>query len=187
MQHSRALVRVKGENSKGMAMADAELSGFIDTEYAKLVGALGFYTGDPWVAEELAQEALVRLWQHWRKVRRLDSPSAWLHRVAINLANSRYRRLVSERKAHARMEQERLVEGSSGETSDAQEVREAIARLPRRQRAALILRFYLDLPYSGVAAAMDVPESTARSLVSRGVARLRDRESLGQFEEVFDG
>jgi DNA-directed RNA polymerase specialized sigma24 family protein len=101
-------------------VADAELSGFIETEYAKLVGVLGFYTGDPWVTEELAQESLVRLWQHWRKVRRLDSPSAWLHRVAINLANSRHRRLVSEHR-------------------------------------------------------------------SRGVARLREQESLGQVEEVFDG
>ncbi|MGH2752543.1 MAG: SigE family RNA polymerase sigma factor [Actinomycetota bacterium] len=168
-------------------MADTELSSFIEAEYPRLVGLLGFYTGDPWIAEELAQEALVRLWQHWRKVRRLDNPSAWLNRVAINLANSRYRRLVSERKAQARMEQERPAEESSAEPPDAHGLRAAIARLPKRQRAALILRYYLDLPFSGVAATLDVPDSTARSLVSRGVARLRERERLGQFEEVLDG
>lgn len=168
-------------------MPDDQLAGFIDAEYPRLIGALGFYVRDRGVAEELAQEALVRLWQNWSRVRRLQNPSAWLHRVAINLATSRFRRVVAERKAQTRMESEYGASRTSVDAADAYGIRQAVARLPNRQRAAVVLRFYLDLPFSEVAQILDVPVRTAQSLVARGVARLREREDLGQLTEVWDG
>ena len=168
-------------------MSDDSSPGFIDAEYPRLIGALGFYVRDREVAEELAQEALVRLWQNWSRVRRLQNPSAWLHRVAINLANSRFRRLIAERKALARIEAEHGAVRPSVDAADAYGIRQAVARLPSRQRAAVVLRFYLDLPFSQVAQILDVPVRTAQSLVARGVARLKEHEDLGQLMEVWDG
>ena len=79
---------------------DDELAEFCHAEYRRLVGALSLYCRDRHVAEELAQDTLVRLIRDWSQVRRLDSPSAWAHRVAINLANSHLR---SPRRRRARL------------------------------------------------------------------------------------
>jgi RNA polymerase sigma-70 factor, ECF subfamily len=65
---------------------------FCQTEYGRLVGTLTLYTSDPDLAAELAQEALARACRHWRRVRDMDEPGAWLYRVALNLANSTFAR-----------------------------------------------------------------------------------------------
>ena len=61
---------------------------FCRREYPRLVGVLSLYCGDAGVAEELAQEALVRVYESWRRMHTMASPGAWVHRVAINLASS---------------------------------------------------------------------------------------------------
>src|SRR5687768_13383272 len=83
------------------AMAE-DLAGFCRREYPRLVGTLDLYCGDVDVAEELAQEALARACAQWRRVAGMAAPGAWVHRVAINLANSRFRRLAAQRRAEAR-------------------------------------------------------------------------------------
>ncbi len=82
---------------------DAELTVFCGIEYRRLVGMLSLYCGDRHVAEELAQETLVRVVRDWAKVRRLHAPTAWAHRAAINLANSHLRRRLAERRASQRL------------------------------------------------------------------------------------
>jgi DNA-directed RNA polymerase specialized sigma24 family protein len=72
-------------------MRRAELESVCATEYQRLVGTLTLYCGSHAVAQELAQEALIRVCQHWNRVRRLQNPGAWANRVAMNLANSHIR------------------------------------------------------------------------------------------------
>ena len=67
---------------------EPELTELCRHEHARLVGLLALYVGDRAIAEELAQEALVRLHQHWPRVRSLASPHAWVSTVALNLARS---------------------------------------------------------------------------------------------------
>ncbi|MFP5298330.1 MAG: RNA polymerase sigma factor [Actinomycetota bacterium] len=164
---------------------DEEITDFCTAEYPRLVGMLGLYCGDRAVAEELAQEALARAWRHWKKVRGLDHPAAWLHRVALNLANSHFRRLGAERRARERSGhvEDRM---SDLDTADKQAVQEAVAALPKRQRTALVLRYYLDLPYAEIAEVMEAPEATVKSLVRRAIARLRSESGLTEPVEVFD-
>lgn len=71
-------------------------------QYRPLVGALGLYTGDAALAEELAQEALARALLHWDRVGKARSPGAYVHRVAMNLANSHFRRRRAAGRALAR-------------------------------------------------------------------------------------
>lgn len=141
------------------------------------MGFLTLYCGDRHAAEELAQEALARAWRKWNRVSRLEDPAGWTRRVAINLANSRFRRLAAERRAAQRLSQERHVRDQP-DRADTVAVREAVSKLPRRQRAALILHYYLDLPYAAVASIMDIPEATARSHVRRALARLKGLEGF---------
>ena len=161
---------------------DDELREFCIREYPRLVGALGLHTGDRAIAEDLAQETLVRVWQHWNKVRQLERPEAWMFRVGSNLANSRLRRLRLELKHRDRApnayEDPRL-------DPAALALRREVADLPGRQRTALVLRFYFDLPFAEVASWMDVPESTAKTLVRRALERLRAREDLAPLEEAL--
>jgi DNA-directed RNA polymerase specialized sigma24 family protein len=73
-------------------VAPTDLTEFCEAEWPRLVGSLSLYTGDADLAEELAQEAVARVCRHWRRVRTMDAPAAWLHRVARNLAHSHFRR-----------------------------------------------------------------------------------------------
>jgi RNA polymerase sigma factor (sigma-70 family) len=162
-----------------------EISRFCQQEYPRLTRFLDLYCGDLGVAEELAQEALATAWKNWRKVSAYDNPSAWAHRVAINLANSHFRRRLAERRANERVGLEGTSSPSS-DTSDAVALREAVSSLPRRMRSCLLLRYYLDLPFPEIGSVLEMPEATARSLVHRGLKRLKQDPAVRSFREVFD-
>ena len=68
-------------------------------EFPRLLRLLTLYCGNREVARDLAQEALARGCVHWQRVQRMDDQKAWYSRVALNLANSRWRRLKAERRA----------------------------------------------------------------------------------------
>ena len=145
---------------------------------------LGLYCGNAATAEELAQEALARLWRAWPKVSRYEDPAGWLRRVAINLANSNLRRAAAERRATRRLRHSEVTRYYEAEDSVA--LREVIASLPKQQKTAIVLRFYLDLPFEEVARWMDVPENTAKSFVRRGLERLRAQEGFRKVEEAVN-
>lgn len=166
--------------------APPDLVAFCRSQHPRLVGILGLYCGDRAVAEELAQEALTRTCRDRRRVREMDNPSAWVTRVAINLANSYFRRKLAERRARARLESLGDT-GSEPDLSESVSLRQAIAKLSRRQRTVLILHYYLDLPFSDVADYMDIPLSTAKSLGSRALIRLRSDSGRSQLKEAPDG
>jgi RNA polymerase sigma factor (sigma-70 family) len=157
----------------GVVSAVAEdLSDFCQREYPRLVGTLGLYCGNRFVAEELAQEALARACAQWGRVRGMAAPGAWVHRVAINLANSRFRRLTAERRAQRRSEAWPATV-DPGDPADAIAVRQAVARLPVRQKTALLLRYYADLPVDEVAQHLGVSAGAVQQLTHRGLTALR--------------
>ena len=165
-------------------MADEALVEFCRAQYPRLVGFLGLYCGDRAVAEELTQETLARVWRKWPKVHHLDRPDAWAQRVAINLANSHFRRLVAERKARSRTGVP--AEERPAPVEDVLTVRRAVAALPRRQRAAIVLHYYLDLPLAEVAERLETSVPAVKSLLHRAVARLRAEGGVVEQKEVAD-
>jgi RNA polymerase sigma factor (sigma-70 family) len=166
---------------------ESEFAAFCVEEHPRLVGALSLYCGDRAVAEELAQDALSRACRDWNKIRHLGAPGAWTHRVAINLANSYFRRAAAESRAKRRLQgEERARTVSSLDPATALDIRKAVASLPRRQRTALILRYYVDLPVSEVAEAMDCPEGTVKTLTRKSIASLRQSLPLLELKEVSD-
>lgn len=86
-----------------LEVAAADFDAFFTVEYPRLVVLLTAATGHRPVAEDLAQEALVRVHQRWSRVSRYDRPGAWVRRVALNLAANSRARSRSERRAFDRL------------------------------------------------------------------------------------
>lgn len=164
-----------------------ELDAFCRREYPRLVGTLSLYCGDRHLAEELAQEALARACGRWAEVSKMRAPGAWVHRVAINAANSYWRRLRAGRRARTRLESAAARHHHDPDTASDVALRRAVAGLPDRQRTALVLRYFAGMPVAEVASIMEVSDQAVRNLTHRAVAHLRDDFAVHEpNEEVFD-
>ncbi|MFI6807961.1 SigE family RNA polymerase sigma factor [Streptomyces luteogriseus] len=128
--------------------------------------------GDRQRAEDLVQEALVKLWFAWPKIAD-QAPEAYVRTVLVRLAaRSARRRWWGERPVEQLPDRAGPVDVSSA-VAERSRLEAALAQLSPRQRAAVVLRYYEDLPEAQVAQALGCPVGTARSHASRGVARLR--------------
>jgi RNA polymerase sigma-70 factor (sigma-E family) len=118
-------------------------------------------------AEDIVQEAFVELYRRWPDIR---DPRSWMHAAVVNRSRSWWRRLIVARRHVAR--------GSPTEAAPSAEdgtaVRQALLALNRRQRAAVFLRFYLDLPEAAIAEALGCRPGTVKSLLHRALATLRE-------------
>jgi RNA polymerase sigma factor (sigma-70 family) len=166
---------------------DEDLTEFCHAEHRRLVGALSLYCRDRNVAEEIAQDAIIRVIANWTRVRRLDSPSAWAHRVAINLANSHMRRRLAERRATRRLSSRGIAVQHDPDTSTAIAVRAAVASLAQRERAVVVLRYFADFSVRDVSELLGYPEGTVKTLTARALASLRNAGLTQLHCEVTDG
>lgn len=141
-----------------------------EREFPRLVSTLTLYCGDQDIAEEISQEALARLCRDWHKVRRMAHPEAWLHRVAINLTHSIFRRRAAERRAH---EQVQLLSARVAPSQPDVELMRLVSSLPTRCRRALLLRYHLGYSIRETAEILGCPEGTVKSLVHKAVQTLR--------------
>jgi RNA polymerase sigma-70 factor (sigma-E family) len=156
-----------------MAGDDREFLDFFADEFWSLRRVGFLLTGDWGEAEELAQEAMARTFAAWSRVRGYERPAAFARRVLLNRHRSLLRRAVVEaRHLLASRALERYEPNFSG---DDLILWQALRRLPNRQRAAIVLRYYLDLPEFEVARQLGVPVGTVKSLAHRGLHRLRER------------
>lgn len=165
---------------------DPDLVAFCRRLHPTLVRGLALHLRDRGLAEDVAQETLVRVWERWATVRLATSRDAWAWRVALNLATSRHRRRAAEGRAYARVgpapDHDRAT--AADDAVDRLAVRDAVAALPDRQRAALVLRYFADLSVDDTAAVLDCAPGTVKSLTSKAVDGLRRR--LGDAVEVLD-
>lgn len=166
--------------------APAELVSFCREQQPSLLGMLTLYCGDRDVAEELTQEALARACLAWPRVSRLDSPAAWTYRVGFNLANSYFRRKRAEREARKRLEQRAEHDYQDPDIGVSLAVREATKRLPKRQRAVLVLRHYTDLSVRQVADLLQMPEGTVKTLDRKALANLRQDPQLSDVKGALN-
>jgi RNA polymerase sigma-70 factor (ECF subfamily) len=150
---------------------EADVEDFCRIAWPRLVGGLALWCDGRAVAEELAQETLVRVWASWSRVRQLQDPEAWMWRVAINLSRSSHRRTVAERRALRRVGGVRVTVPEPAVADEA--LLDAVRSLPERQRRAVVLRHVVDLPVSSVAEAMGCAEGTVRALTHQGLEQLR--------------
>ena len=127
-------------------------------------------TGDRSAAEDIGQEAFVRIARKVFGLRDLEHGKAYLFRTVMNLAKGRGRKLTRERSAYRRMEAPSEV-ATDAHGDDA--TWNALLALPLRQRTALFLRYYLDQSEAEAAETLDCSPSALKSLVNRGLNALR--------------
>jgi len=130
-------------------------------------------TGDRQLAEDLVQDAFVKLAGRLVHLRDPGAFDAYLRRTIVNLANSHFRRKRVERSYLNRTAAEPPRVGDATDTGCRDELWNGLQRLPVRQRTAIVLRIYEDLPEQRVADILGCRPGTVRSLVSRGLAELR--------------
>jgi RNA polymerase sigma-70 factor (sigma-E family) len=150
---------------------------FFGRHYRQLRDLAFLLCGDWGEAEELAQEALVRTFAAWRTIRDHDHAGAFARRVLINRHRSVLRRALTQAKyAHWLPKADQTT--SEPTTDDRLLLWPALLRLPARQRTALVLRYYEDLSEQEIARLAGWPLGTVKSLIRRGLERLRAEPGL---------
>ncbi|MEU9733369.1 SigE family RNA polymerase sigma factor [Streptomyces sp. NPDC048002] len=153
---------------------EGEFDGFVAARWSGLLHLARLLTGgDRHRAEDLLQESLVKLWFVWTKVGD-EAPEAYVRQImARAAARSARRRWWGERPVEEVPEVATAGDVSAA-VAERSRLEAALARLSPKQRAAVVLRYYQDLPDRQVAEVLGCPVGTARSHASRGVARLRE-------------
>lgn len=136
--------------------APIEFSEWYAAEYSRLVVLLAMSTGSREVGEDAAAEAFAWAYEKWDRVTRMATPTGWTYTVGLNVARRKMRRATLER---ALLRRQKPAEFTTS-PPDLSELREAVEDLPERQRTAVLLRYYADLPESEIAKIMKVSAGT---------------------------
>ena len=181
MEPGRGAARVRGVRDIDGDPA-AEVAALYRRTWPQLIGLLVSIGGSRADAEEIAQDAYVKLLGRWDKIRRYDDPEAWVRAVAVRALVSRLRRQqVAARAAAKLMGRSVEVRGPDG---DALDVAAALARITPAQRAVVVLHHVLDLPIEQIADELELPPGTVKSRLAR--ARQALAPLLAVKEEVPD-
>lgn len=134
--------------------------------------------GDAETARDAAAEAFARTYEQWRRGR-VVRVEGYVRRAVTNQVNSHFRRVGRQRAFERRRAGEGRAATPHVEKVEARDrVRGLIRQLPARQRTAVVLRYWADLPDAEIAEMMGCPLGTAKSLLARGMARLREAAEL---------
>lgn len=142
---------------------------FLD-EHDRLYRALYFITGSREDAEELMQDAFLKLWEHWDAIAGIDDPVAWLFRVSLNGFRMRVRRAGV---AARRVVPIPVQRDPYDDIELHEDIRRMLLGLPPRQRAALVLTEIFDYSSEQAAQILGIRPTTVRVLASQGRAALR--------------
>ncbi|MBE2271152.1 MAG: RNA polymerase sigma factor [Anaerolinea sp.] len=153
-----------------------DLSVLVERHHYALIGFLYRMTGgDRRLAEDLAQEALIRV---MRAISTYEYPrpfKVWLYAIAANLARDHFKS-ADTRRTSAIIDDIPTLDCPEDAALDAEEARRvalALLKLPEPQRETVILRYYGDLSLAEIAEALDIPLGTVKSRISIGLSRLK--------------
>jgi len=149
--------------------------GFFETERPRLFRALLLVTHDSTEAEELMQDAFVRVWERWQRVGQMDDPVGYLFRTAMNLHRSRLRRAIIAAKRAARQP---AVPDPFDEVAAKDEAVRSLAMLTPRQRAAVVVTELLGYSSKDAGQILGVRAGTVRALTSQARATLLARKEI---------
>jgi RNA polymerase sigma-70 factor (sigma-E family) len=146
---------------------------FVRTHTSGLLRTAYLLTGSAAAAEDLVQDTFVHLYPKWHRVEAAEAPVAYVRRSMTNGFLNQKRR-ASSRDLTTDSVPDRIADYDAyAQLIDRDQVQVLLAQLPARQRAALVLRYFSDLPDDEIAASLECRVGTVRSLISRGLATLR--------------
>lgn len=148
---------------------DAEFTAWVERTAGSLRGTAYLMCGDWHTADDVVQDALVRVYERWHRIRP-DAATSYARRVVTTVAVDRSRRPWRREVASDQLPEPAAV----GEAETAYDVVGALAELPPRQRAVLVLRFFDDLDVAETARLLEISQGTVKSTTARGLERLRE-------------
>jgi RNA polymerase sigma-70 factor (sigma-E family) len=167
---------------------DRAIAALFDAHYAGLCRLATLLLEDPGQAEEAVQEAFLRTFVGWRRLRHTEHAGAYLRAAVVNQCRSRGRRRVTEQRGNRMLWAETQDQTRSSDierAGDVLAVLDAIRSLPARQREAVILRYYADLSEADVARALGCSLGTVKSQLFKARSSLACLLS-GQDEEITE-
>jgi RNA polymerase sigma-70 factor (sigma-E family) len=160
--------------------SDSDFVELLSAELPRLQRIARLLVGDADTADDLVAEAIARTLPRWRAGTVADAP-AYLRRVVVNLATRRWRRrALSRQRDHLAIDWLPSAGDADAATVERDRTVRAIARLPVRRRAVVVLRFYDDLSEARIAEVLGINAGTVKSTLSRALEQLR--ADLGTLE-----
>lgn len=153
--------------------ASVEFHAFFERHYAELSRLAHLLTGEADAADDLAADALLAMWHRWDRVRAADHPVAYARGVVANLARTRIRSAIRERRRITLFWSQREDKTDNPDVPGVVDVQSALRRLPFRKRACVVLRHAFDLSEKDTALALGVSVGTVKSQTSKGMAELQ--------------
>ncbi|CAN7152237.1 SigE family RNA polymerase sigma factor [Terrabacter sp. LjRoot27] len=156
-------------------MDQGSFDDFVATRSTRLLRTAYLLTHDRALAEDLVQTSLAKAWFAWGRIE--GQPDAYVRRVMVNTYSSWWRRRWNGEVATEELPERAAGAGhrptEDGRVDDRTDLWRALARLPRRQRAVVVLRFYEDLSEIETAEILQCSVGTVKSQASRALAKLR--------------
>ena len=149
----------------------ADFEAFVSARAAALRRTAYLVCGDWHQAEDVVQNALTKLYLAWRRVEQRDGIDAYARQVVVRCALDERRR-GWRRESPVGVVPDRATDGSA-ESGDRELMLAALAMVPRRQRAVLVLRYWEDVSISETASILGISEGSVKSAASRGLDNLR--------------
>jgi len=154
-----------------------DFAAYAAVRWSRLVCTAYLLTGDHHEAEDLVQATLAKVYLNWPRISRLGEPDAYLHRALVNNNLSRFRKRRVVQLLTPRLP-ERARDSATGQVDDRAALMAALAELPARQRAVVVLRYWEDLSEQQVADVLGCTVGNVKSQASRGLRRLRAHPGL---------
>jgi RNA polymerase sigma-70 factor (sigma-E family) len=160
--------------ARANARRDRTVAALFDAHYVDFCRLAGLLLADAAQAEEVVQEAFLRTFAGWRRIREPDRAQFYLRRAVVNLCKSRLRRRSVERRGNSVLcdRQPAAAPAWEDHTAGTVAMAEALRRLPPRQRAVVVLRYYLDLSEADIASELQTSTGTVKSQLSKARAHL---------------
>jgi RNA polymerase sigma-70 factor (sigma-E family) len=161
---------------------DARLADYVRGQWPALVRYATLLCGDASEAEEIVQSTLTRVALRWRFIDDKDNPDGYVRRALVRACIDSGKRRRREPAVDALPE--RGVPDATARLADSDQIRRALATLPPRQRAVLVLRYLDDASEARTAEILGCSVGTVKSQAAKGLAKLRDLVALDVTEEA---
>jgi RNA polymerase sigma-70 factor (sigma-E family) len=159
--------------------ADEEFAEFMRARWPSMVRLAYGLTGDRGHAEDVAQTAFARAYASWSRVKRAGDPDAYVRRIVINENRNRFRRRRVPEDLPGVLPEPRT-NRQAADQADRDDLLDALSRLGPRQRAVIVLRYYLGMSEAETAATLNCAVGTVKSQASRALATLRTQVTEGE-------
>jgi RNA polymerase sigma-70 factor (sigma-E family) len=153
---------------------EAEFRAFMVSRWPRMLRTAHLLTGHHQDAEDLVQAALAKAYVKWERVRRTDDPDAYVWRIMINTNADRLRRMKVREWLTTRFPEPAAPDRNEA-FAERSALLDALARLPAKQRAVVVLRYLEDRSESEVARLLGTGVGTVRSHTARALKKLREQ------------